>query len=349
MNPPATGRVVTLTANPSLDRTLSLPAALQRGEVARLGPSSTEPGGKGVNVARAVAAAGADAVCVFPAASGDPFVGRLHALGLRLATVPVAAPVRTNYSLTEPDGTTTKLNEPGHPLDDAARDGLARLLHERAVGAAWVALSGSLPPGTPDDWYADLVRSLRDTGARIAVDTSEERLIALLAAGPQSAPDLLKPNLEELAQLSGATEADLAGDPRAVLDAVRLLHDRGVAEVLLTLGADGALLSTSDGGLCSARPPAVTVRSTVGAGDSSLAGYLLADLAGSSPDERLRAAVAYGAASASLPGSAVPTPAQVDGSAVRVTAGLPGTSPAAAPPAGRSTTSTVPAAGRDVR
>jgi 1-phosphofructokinase len=332
------GRVVTLTANPSLDRTLTLPAALRRGEVARLGASSTEAGGKGVNVARAVAAAGAEVVCVVPAGSGDPFVGRLHALGLRLATVPVKAPVRTNYTLTEPDGTTTKLNEPGSRLDDAAREDLARVLHERAVGAAWVALSGSLPPGTPDGWYADLVRSLRDTGARVAVDTSEERLAALLAAGPDAAPDLLKPNLEELAQVTGVAEGALADDPSAVLAAVGRLHDSGVAEVLLTLGADGALLSTAEG-VWTARPPAITVRSTVGAGDSSLAGYLLASLAGAPPDERLRAAVAYGAASASLPGSAVPTPTQVDGSAVQVTAGHPGT----------SSTAPVPAAGRDVR
>jgi 1-phosphofructokinase len=340
------GRVVTLTANPSLDRTLSLPAPLRRGEVARLGASSTEPGGKGVNVARALAAAGAEVVCVFPAGSGDPFVGRLHALGLRLATVPVSAPVRTNYTLTEPDGTTTKLNEPGSPLDEASREALVRVLHERAVGATWVSLSGSLPPGTPVGWYADVVRSLRDTGARVAVDTSEERLAALLAAGPDAAPDMLKPNLEELAQVTGVAEDALAGDPDAVLAAVGRLHDSGVGEVLLTLGADGALLSTAEG-VWTARPPAITVRSTVGAGDSSLAGYLLASLAGAPADERLRSAVAYGAASASLPGSAVPTPAQVDGSAVRVTAGLPGTSSPAAPPDEPRTT--VPAAGRDVR
>jgi len=342
------GRVVTLTANPSLDRTLSLPGPLRRGEVARLGESSTEPGGKGVNVARALAAAGADVVCVFPAASGDPFVGLAHALGLRLATVPAHGPVRTNYTLTEPDGTTTKLNEPGTALDEATRDALARVLHERAVGAAWVALSGSLPAGTPDGWYADLVRSLRDTGARVAVDTSEERLVALLAAGSDAAPDLLKPNLEELAQITGVDEAALADDPGAVLEAVGALHDRGVREVLLTLGADGALLSTAEG-VWTAQPPAITVRSTVGAGDSSLAGYLLADLAGAPADLRLRSAVAYGAASASLPGSAVPTPAQVDGPAVRVTAGLPGTPPTAAPRGGSRSNDTVPAAGRDVR
>ncbi|CCH90607.1 1-phosphofructokinase [Modestobacter italicus] len=339
--PTATGgRVVTLTANPSLDRTLALPGPLERGAVARLGGSSGEPGGKGVNVARAVAAAGADVVSVLPAADDDPVVRALHALGLQLATVPVRTPVRTNYTLTEPDGTTTKLNEPGARLDPATLTALEAAVRAHALGARWVVLSGSLPPGAPLDWYASLVRSLRGTGARIAVDTSEAPLLALLAAGPDAAPDLLKPNTDELAQLAGVPEETVAADPAAALAAVAALHERGVAEVLLTLGADGALLSTADGGLWSARPPRTTVRSTVGAGDSSLAGYLLADLAGHDPAERLRNAVAYGSASAALPGSAVPTPAQADLAGVAVTAGPPpSTAPAEA----------VPAAGADAR
>jgi 1-phosphofructokinase len=335
-----TGRVVTLTANPSLDRTLALPGPLERGTVARLGPSSTEPGGKGVNVSRAVSAAGADVLSVLPAAEDDPIVRALRSLGLRLATVPLATPVRTNYTLTEPDGTTTKLNEPGARLDDVALAALEAAVREHATGARWVVLSGSLPPGAPLDWYATLVQGLRGTGARIAVDTSEAPLLALLAAGPDAAPDLLKPNTEELAQLAEVPEETVTTDPEAALAAVRTLHDRGVAEVLLTLGADGALLSTADGGLWSARPPRITVRSTVGAGDCSLAGYVLADLADGEPAERLRTAVAYGAASASLPGSAVPTPAQVDPAGVTVAPGLPGHPTSAA---------AVPAAGTDVR
>ncbi|MGY1749321.1 1-phosphofructokinase family hexose kinase [Modestobacter sp. SYSU DS0511] len=328
------GRVVTLTANPSLDRTLDLPGRLERGVVTRLGGSSTEPGGKGVNVSRAVAAAGADVVSVLPAADDDPLVRALQALGLPLATVPIGTPVRTNYTLTEPDGTTTKLNERGAPLDDTVLAALQAALLEHARTARWVVLSGSLPPGVPGDWYATLVRALRGTGARVAVDTSEGPLLALLAAGPEAAPDLLKPNTEELAQLAGLPEAAVADDPDAALGAVATLHRRGVAEVLLTLGADGAVLSTADGGLWSARPPRVAVRSTVGAGDCSLAGYVLADLAGEEPTERLRTAVAYGTASAALPGSAVPTPAQVDRAAVSVTPGLPGhPDPAAAVPA----------------
>jgi 1-phosphofructokinase len=332
------GRVVTLTANPSLDRTLELPGPLVAGGIVRLVAGGTEPGGKGVNVARAVAAGGAEVVSVLPAAETDPIVTALRMLGLELATVPVPTMVRTNYTLVDPEGTTTKLNEPGAPLDDGTRARLAVLLRDRAVGASWIVLSGSLPPGTPPGWYAELVATLRGTGARIAVDTSEAPLLALLESGPDAAPDLLKPNAEELAQITGTSETDVLGDPAVALAGLRELHARGVAQVLLTLGAEGALLSTADGGLWSAAPPAVTVRSTVGAGDSSLAGFLLADLAGAPPAERLRTAVAYGAASASLPGSAVPTPAQVDGAAVQVTPGLPG-----------NTSPHLPAAGRDSR
>ncbi|MCU1668674.1 MAG: fruK [Blastococcus sp.] len=342
MTEPQAGRVVTLTANPGLDRTLELPGPLEIGGVVRLVGSATEPGGKGVNVARAVAAAGGHVVSVLPTADHDPIVHALLAIGLEIATVPVTSAVRTNYTLAGPDGTTTKLNEPGTALDNMTRTALAAVLHQHAAGARWVVLSGSLPPGTPVDWYAELVRSLRDTGVRVAVDTSEAPLRALLADGPGAAPDLLKPNSEELAQLAGVPEKEVLADPEVALAAVRTLHDRGVAEVLLTLGAAGALLSTADGGLWSARPPRIAVRSTVGAGDCSLAGYLLADLAGAEPPERLRTAVAYGAASASLPGSAVPTPDQVDGSAVLVTPGLPVT--AAVPD-----TTPVPAAGRDIR
>jgi 1-phosphofructokinase len=331
------GRVVTLTANPSLDRTLELPAPLVAGGIVRLLGGHTEPGGKGVNVARAIAAAGVDVVSVLPTGDTDPIVTALRSLGLGLATVPVPTLVRTNYTLVDPQGITTKLNEPGAALDDATREALAALLRDRGAGARWIVLSGSLPPGTPSGWYAELVATLRGTGARIAVDTSEGPLLALLESGRDAAPDLLKPNAEELAQITGTTEEAVLGDPEVALAAVRELHTRGVAEVLLTLGSDGAVLSTADGGLWSALPPRITVRSTVGAGDSSLAGYVLADLAGAPPAERLRAAVAYGAASASLPGSAVPTPAQVDGTAVQVTPGLPGT------------TSSLPAAGRDSR
>jgi 1-phosphofructokinase len=303
-------RVVTLTANPSLDRTLDLPAPLTEGGIVRLAGSSTEPGGKGVNVARAIAAAGGDVVSVLPAAASDPIVTALRALGLELATVPVEAPVRTNYTLVDPAGTTTKLNEPGAALTEATRGALSGILLGHAAAAQWIVLSGSLPPGTPTDWYAELVRSLRGTGARIAVDTSEAPLLALMSAGPAAAPDLLKPNAEELALLAGRPAADLEQDLASVVGAAQTLVGRGTTAVLATLGGAGAVLVTAEGAWHASAPP-TTVVSTVGAGDSSLCGYLLAALRGAPPPERLRCAVAYGSAAAGLPGTTLPAPHQV--------------------------------------
>ncbi|SDQ19095.1 1-phosphofructokinase family hexose kinase [Quadrisphaera sp. DSM 44207] len=299
--------IVTLTANPSLDRTVELGGALRRGEVLRATSATAEPGGKGVNVVRAVTAAGRLAVAVLPAGHDDPVVLALRELGIPHRAVPVPLPSRTNLTVTEPDGTTTKINEPGQPLGPDVLDGLAQALLREAAGARWAVLSGSLPPGPPPGWYAELVAALRATACSVAVDTSGAPLAALLAAGPRSAPDLLKPNAEELAEAVGADPADLDGDPAATAAAAAELVRRGTGAVLATLGAQGAVLVTADGAW-RASPPPVTARSTVGAGDSALSGYLLADLAGADEAERLRLAVAYGSAAAALPGSQLPTP-----------------------------------------
>jgi 1-phosphofructokinase len=116
-----------------------------------------------------------------------------------------------------------------------------------------------------------------------------------------------------------ALEAAVAhGDPEPVVSAARQLIDRGVRAVLATLGAAGAVL-VDETGSWMAKPPPIVARSTVGAGDASLAGYVRAEVGGAVPPQRLQMAVAYGSAAAALPGSALPTPAQVDLDAVRVT------------------------------
>jgi len=317
--------VVTLTANPSLDRTVGLAAPLRRGAVQRVTSSVVEPGGKGVNVARVVAAAGRRVLAVLPADEGDPFLAALAAVGLPARPVPAGGPVRTNTAVTEPDGTTTKINEAGPALSaDGVRDLVAAVVATARPdvgrpGAAWAVLSGSLPPGAPADLYAALVAPLRAAGCAVAVDTSGPALAALLGpdADPAAAPDVVKPNGEELGELTGEDGDALEADPAAAARAARALVDRGVGAVLVTLGARGAVLVTPEGAW-SALPPPVTPRSTVGAGDSALAGYVLADLAGLPPAERLRAAVASGSAAAALPGSALPGPDQVHPELVEV-------------------------------
>lgn len=307
--------IITVTPNPSLDRTVTLPTRLTRGAVHRIATVSTEPGGKGVNVARALTFAGLEAIAVLPAADDDPFVTALAGAAVPFATVPVAGAVRTNLAITENDGTTTKLNERGAALDPASLTALTDTVIERAASAEWVVLSGSLPPGAPDHWYADVVAALRNLRCKVAVDTSDAPLLALAARFDNAAPDLIKPNSEELASLAGRSAQDLEdavlqGDPEPVVTAALTLIERGVGTVLATLGAVGAVLVNSTGAW-QAFPPPIVPRSTVGAGDSSLAGYVRADVAGAEAPRRLQMAVAYGSAAAALPGSALPTPADL--------------------------------------
>lgn len=351
--------ITTLTPNPSLDRTVSLPGELIRGGVNRLAGVTIEPGGKGLNVARVLVGAGQSVTAVLPAASHDPLLrvlGAVAADGLRVRPVEIAGSARINTAVTEPDGTTTKLNEPGAGLDDdeiaaveralieavSRRDGADGAVATGSAGAGsvidaeedadaaeagawadsapaahdWAVLSGSLPPGAPVDWYARLVVRLRGAapGLRIAVDTSDAPLAALAAAMPAAAPDLIKPNGEELGQLAGLPaeramaleDGAMRGEYGPVVEAARVLVERGVATVMATLGAAGAVLVTAEGAWHAAAPK-IHVLSTVGAGDSSVAGYVLADVRGGDATERLRTAVAYGSAAAGLPGTALPT------------------------------------------
>lgn len=315
--------IVTVTPNPSIDRTVTLPGPLVRGGVQRATSAASEPGGKGVNVARALTLAGVDCVAVLPAGGQDPILAGLHAQGVQFHAVPVAGGVRTNLAVTETDGTTTKINEPGAALTPSEAAALADAVISRAASALWVVLSGSLPPGLPDDWYSQMVAALAPLGCKVAVDTSEAPLAALAAGLDRAAPDLIKPNAEELAGLAGVSPESLEGplahgDSGPVIAAARRLVDRGVGAVLATLGAAGAVLVDA-GGAWLATPPPVEALSTVGAGDSSLAGYLRAGIGGAPSPARLQMAVAYGSAAAALPGSSLPSPGQLNLDDVSVT------------------------------
>ena len=166
-------------------------------------------------------------------------------------------------------------------------------------------------------WYGELTARLKGAGRRVAVDTSGAPLAATVSDN-DTLPDLLKPNAEELAFLTGDDEVGLEADPLAAVAAAGDLVARGVGSVLLTLGSAGAALITPSGSW-RATPPVITLRSTVGAGDASLAGYLLGDLRGLSAAERLREAVAYGSAAASLPGSTMPRETDLNRPGVTIT------------------------------
>lgn len=291
--------IVTVTPNPSLDRTLEVDE-LRRGDVLRAQACRVEPAGKGINVARALDGHGIETLAVLPSggSEGDQHIRLLTEAGIPHATVTIAGAIRVNISVVEPDGTVTKINEPGPTLVEAELD---RLLVAATTGPndpAWIVGSGSLAPGTSETFYADLTRRGHLVGARVAIDSSGGPLGAALVAGP----DLVKPNLEELAEVAGLTLATI-GD---VVAAAQLVRERGAVSVLASLGAAGMLL-VDQTGVLHASLPVTSPRSTVGAGDASLAGYLA--VVATDPGERiaaLRSGVAFGAAAVSLPGSQMP-------------------------------------------
>ncbi|NUV86380.1 1-phosphofructokinase [Streptomyces sp. KAI-26] len=304
--------ILTVTPNPSLDRTYQLPG-LVRGTVLRATADRVDPGGKGINVSRAVAAAGHRTVAVAP--MGGPEGALLARLlgehGIEAAGVPVTGSTRINVTLVEPDTTLTKINAAGPELSAAEAEDVLEAVRARSAAADWIACCGSLPRGLPPQWYAELVARSHRAGARIALDTSGAALTAALREGP----DVIKPNAQELAEAVGRPLATV-GD---ALKAAEELRERGAGAVLASLGADGQLLVEVSGAyFASAR--VATVRSNVGAGDASLAGFLTA---GGHGPGALASAVAHGAAAVQLAGSLMPTPADLDLSAVTSSADVP--------------------------
>ncbi|GAA3658967.1 1-phosphofructokinase [Nonomuraea antimicrobica] len=303
--------ILTLTLNPSLDRTIEI-ASLDRGTVIRAATARLDPGGKGVNVSRALLAnaVASRAVVPYGGDEGRQLVRLLAAEGLDMVTVPVAGPTRSNVTLAEPDGTITKVNEPGTALSPAELDTIAEAVlaaaHSDGQGADWVVASGSLPPEVPADVYARLCRRFAEAGIHVAVDTSGPALSRALGASPA----LVKPNLEELSAATGMTIRRL-GD---VAVAAGELRAAGARTVLASLGADGAVL-VEEGGIWYGEAPVTEPRSSVGAGDAMLAGFLAA---GGHGPHALALALAWGAAAVGQPGSRMPGPAHIDSGAVTV-------------------------------
>ena len=301
--------IVTVTLNPSLDRTLAV-AELARGEVVRADSTLEDPGGKGVNVTRFLTAHGTKSVAVLPSGGsiGRALVGALDDAQIPYRAIPIAGATRSNVTVVEPDGTTTKLNEPGPDLSEAEVDTLVAAVAEEARPGGWVVVAGSLPADMDTSIIARLARVARDAGARFALDASG----AALADGLSAHPDLIKPNDEELGEILGRALATFD----EVLAGCQEARSRGARAVICSLGADGAVLVDDDGAWL-VRGARVPVLSTVGAGDSVLAGFLHA---GGHGPQALCEGVAWATAAVQTPGTGVPPAELINLDAVEVSA-----------------------------
>jgi len=294
--------IITVTPNPSLDRTYDV-ERLVVGEVNRAERTHLDPGGKGINVSRTLVRHGRSTLAVLPVGGPDgaELVEALDALDVPTRTVPVDGAIRSNVAVVDGVGVTTKINASGPllgPLEVAAL--VAAVEHEvdRAGqdDRVWVVLAGSVPAGA-ESLYPRLVEVARSRGAAVAVDASGADLARVVES---TRTTLLKPNLEELSELVGEAPVTVG----EIVACARRLVARGHEQVLVSLGPDGALLVDAGASWWAGGEPLVP-RSTVGAGDCTLAGFL-----GASGDDgaRLRTAVAWGRAATRLPGSAAPAP-----------------------------------------
>lgn len=307
--------IVTVTANPSVDRTYRV-ATLRPGTLHRATGVTAEASGKGVNVSRVLHRLGVPTRAVVTAGGreGRLLSELLTAAGLSDAVaVPVAGGTRVNVTIVTAGGEPTKVNEPGVALTAAEATRLVTMAGAVLGGAVrthrpWLAVCGSLPAGTDPALLGELVGVARTAGAPVAVDASG----AALRSAVDHKADLVKPNRDELAELAGYQVDTMS----AAFAAAREVRARTGGTVLLSLGGDGALLLTPAGawhGLARAIVPV----NTTGAGDALLAGYLAGD-AGDDPAERLASAIAVATSACLSPSTADLPERLVDPATVRV-------------------------------
>lgn len=287
--------IVTITMNPALDESFAVDRIVPERKL-RCSQPVIHPGGGGINVARAAARLGADvtALWIGGGANGQMLADILDGERIRHRRVPAALELRRNSHVTERDtGDLYRFVLPGPELSD--REG-AQFVEEleRCRDAAFVVISGSLPPSLPSDYYARLAEHA-PAGARVILDASGDELVRGLAGHVY----LVKPNRNELGRLAGGELRDIAD----VVDAARtLIAAQRVEVVAVSLGADGIVYVTGEKYEHIASPRVKPV-STVGAGDSSVAGIVVGLSRGLSLPDAMRLGVAAGTAAVLTPGT----------------------------------------------
>jgi 6-phosphofructokinase 2 len=290
-------RIVTLTLNPTVDKSTTADHILPDQKI-RCAAPKFEPGGGGINVSRALQRLGSGSVAVFPA--GGPTGQRLQELlaqeQLQYRAVPTQGDTRENFIVV--DSSTSqqyRFGMPGTELRSEEQQLVLEQLKELATGAEFLVLSGSLPPGVDPQLLTRVVRAANNRGVRVVADTSGPALQAVLQEGVY----LAKPNVGELSKLAGTDELD----NDAVTRVARQLVQQGKAGILaVSLGPQGACLVTPDS-IDHVPAPAVKKRSTVGAGDSMVAGLVHGLSTGLSLPEVIRLGVACGSAATMNPGT----------------------------------------------
>jgi 6-phosphofructokinase 2 len=297
-------RIVTLTVNPSVDVSMTVDHVHPDSKL-RSGPVRREPGGGGLNVARAAGRLGGHVQAVWARGGlpGQLLGGLLDDEGVAHRPVDISADTRQSVIVFERGSERQfRFIPPGGPMTEADTSAVLDALADSCRQADYLVLSGSVPPGAGKDFYARAARRAGDH-ARVIVDASGEPLRHVVDVGAY----VVKPNLRELGQAAGK---ELKSDAD-IRQAARSWTDRGVHAVVVSLGSAGAMLVTADSAR-HLRSPTVEIRSKVGAGDSMVAGLVTALADGKGLVEAVRYANVAGAAAVMTDGTQLCRPGDVD-------------------------------------
>ncbi len=297
--------IFTVTLNPALDKTVTIPA-FAVGKVNRVAGMRLDPGGKGINVSKTIQSLDGQSVAmgILGGAAGRYIESCLNGMGIETDFVHTKASTRTNLKIIDPaQKTNTDINEAGENISGAAVHRVFLRLMNRVAPGDFVVLAGKSPPQTRDTLFEEWARQLKSLGAKVCMDVDGPMLLH----GVEAAPDLIKPNEEEFERLTGKRFSSLKELALAALD----LNSRGTAHIAVSLGDKGALF-VKEGRALYARGLKVPVKSTVGAGDAMMAALVLTEARGGTWQDAIRLAVAAGAAAVMCEGTEA-----VSGPAVR--------------------------------
>lgn len=294
------GKIVTITLNPALDRTLYLPRFLI-GQVNRVESERTDPGGKGINVAKAVKALEQDVIVTgfLGQNNMELFTAYFEQENIEEEFVRVKGNTRVNIKVVnEESSEVTEINFSGVSPTKTDFCQLEDKIYSLAKECEWFVLSGNLPSNMPADIYAEFIRNLHKHDCKVILDTSGEAL----KAGIEAKPYAVKPNIDELSAMLGKSLTIENG----LAEGIEYLKQAGISLIVVSMGQNGALAVRGSEEFL-VKPPVVTVGSTVGAGDTMVAGLAVGLARGLDLAETMRLSAAAAAAAVALPGTQAAT------------------------------------------
>lgn len=283
--------ILTVTLNAAIDKRYVV-EEFKVGEVNRVKECAYVPGGKGLNVSKPAAVAGAEVVATgfVGGHAGNYIEASLKDYHVKSAFYHLESESRSCINIwDEKNCVQTEFLEPGFTVTESEFQGFVEEFKELVKKADVVAMSGSVPKGLDGTAYQKLVKVVKDAGKKVILDTSGK----LLEMGIEACPTMIKPNIDEIRMLTGKECTEIG----EIVEAAKEIHARGVEVVAVSLGADGSL-AVSDEGVFRAIVPRIDAVNTVGCGDSMIAGFALGFAEGLGIEETLRKASAISAAAA---------------------------------------------------